>query len=130
MDNTITGKVTQVLEEQSGTGKNGPWRKQDFILETEDSYPKPVCITQWGENIDTFAVREGERLTAHVDIQSREYNGRWYTDVKAWRVEKIADSGAGGPGAAGGPNAPGAPDAGAGEPWPEPSGEVDDDMPF
>ena len=125
MDNTITGKVTQVLEEQSGTGKNGPWRKQDFILETEDSYPKPVCITQWGENIDTFAVREGERLTAHVDIQSREYNGRWYTDVKAWRVEKIADSGSAG--AAGGPGAPG---AGAGEPWPEPSGDVDDDMPF
>lgn len=123
MDNTLTGKVTQILDEQSGTSKNGPWRKQDFILETEGKYPKPVCITQWGDDIDTFAVREGERLTAHVDIQSREYNGRWYTDVKAW---KVARDDAGGQGA---------PPATDDEPWPEAStadfGDGgDDDLPF
>ena len=60
----------------------------------------------WGDNIDTFGVREGEQLTAHIDIASREYNGRWYTDVKAWRVERgqegdagLADSGDPGPSA-------------------------------
>ncbi|MDR8390876.1 DUF3127 domain-containing protein [Aliifodinibius sp. S!AR15-10] len=88
MDVQIKGKVDQILEEQSGTGKNGPWRKQEFILETQDQYPKKVCITQWGEKIDEFDVQEGETLTAHVDIQSREYNGRWYTDVKAWKIER------------------------------------------
>lgn len=88
MDVQIEGKVVQILEEQSGTGKNGPWRKQEFILETQDQYPKKVCITQWGDNIDQFNVQEGETLTAHVDIQSREYNGRWYTDVKAWKIER------------------------------------------
>ena len=88
MDLTISGNVTQVLEEQSGTGKNGPWRKQDFILETQGEYPKPVCITQWSEKIDEFNIQQGDRLTAYIDIQSREYNGRWYTDVKAWKIEK------------------------------------------
>ncbi len=88
MDLQIEGKVVQVLEEQSGTSKNGPWRKQEFILETQDQYPQKVCITQWGDNIDQFNVQEGEQLTAHVDIQSREYNGRWYTDVKAWKIER------------------------------------------
>lgn len=88
MDITITGTVKRILDEQSGTSKNGPWRKQEFILESEGQYPKPVCITQWGEDIEKFAVQEGERLTAHVDIQSREYNGRWYTDVKAWKVAR------------------------------------------
>lgn len=84
----ITGRVIEILEEQSGTGKNGPWRKQDFILETEGRFPSQVCITQWGENIEQFAVEPGENLTAHIDIRSREYNGRWYTDVKAWKVER------------------------------------------
>lgn len=91
MDLQIKGTVTKILEEQSGTGKNGPWRKQDFILETTGEYSKPVCITQWGDKIDEFGIQEGEQLTAHIDIQSREYNGRWYTDVKAWRIEKGDD---------------------------------------
>ncbi|HUG40706.1 MAG TPA: DUF3127 domain-containing protein [Longimicrobiales bacterium] len=114
MENTLTGKVTQILDEQSGTGKNGPWRKQEFILETEGKYAKPVCIAQWGDDIDSFAVQEGERLTAHVDIQSREYNGRWYTDVKAWRVTRDA---------AAGQDAP--PPTGD-EPWPDETADPDD----
>jgi hypothetical protein len=112
---TITGRVTQILEEQSGTGRNGPWRKQDFILETEGEYPAPVCITQWGENIEKFGVKEGETLTAHIDIRSREYNGRWYTDVKAWRVERAE--------AGGGPGAPG-------ELPPPAEEDLDADLPF
>ena len=87
-DLKIRGRVTQVLEEKSGTGRNGPWRKQDFILETEGNYPRELCVTQWGDNIDAFGVQVGDTLTAHIDIQSREYEGRWYTDVKAWKVEK------------------------------------------
>lgn len=88
MDLKISGKVTQILEEQSGTSQNGPWRKQDFILETQGEYPRQICVTQWGDKIDEFAVEEGDSLTAFIDIQSREYNGRWYTDVKAWKIEK------------------------------------------
>ncbi len=87
-DLKITGTVTEILEEMSGEGRNGPWRKQDFVLETGGQYPRPVCITQWGDDIEKFAIREGETLTAHIDIRSREYEGRWYTDVKAWRVER------------------------------------------
>lgn len=93
MDLQITGEVVEVLEEKSGTSKNGPWRKQDFILETDGQYPKQVCVTQWGDDIEEFDVREGERLTAHIDIQSREYKGRWYTDVKVWRVERPEEGG-------------------------------------
>lgn len=122
MDLKITGNVTQILEEQSGESKNGPWRKQDFVLETQGQYPKPVCITQWGEKIEEFAVQEGEQITVHIDIQSREYNGRWYTDVKAWRVDREEAT----------PQGPGHPG-----PFPEPTesdlsdpGGLDDDLPF
>jgi len=92
MDLQIEGKVAKILEEQSGESKNGPWRKRDFILETGGQYPKQVCITQWGENIDQPEVNEGEQITAYIDIQSREYNGKWYTDVKAWKIDKANSS--------------------------------------
>ncbi|WP_018127575.1 DUF3127 domain-containing protein [Balneola vulgaris] len=87
MDIKLQGKVADILQEQSGQGKNGTWRKRDFILEMPGKYPKKVCITQWGENIDTQAVEKGATVTVSVDIQSREYKGNWYTDVKAWKVE-------------------------------------------
>ncbi|MDX1591903.1 MAG: DUF3127 domain-containing protein [Balneolaceae bacterium] len=93
MDLKITGTVKQILDMQSGEGKNGPWKKQDFILETPGKYPRQICVTQWGEQIDKSNVQEGETLTVWIDIQSREYNGRWYTDIKAWRVERGDSSG-------------------------------------
>jgi hypothetical protein len=93
MDLQLSGKVTKILEQQSGQGKNGPWRKRDFILETKGKYPKQVCITQWGDNIDQNKVNEGDEITAFIDIQSREYKGNWYTDVKAWKIEQGAGGG-------------------------------------
>ncbi len=127
MDLRITGKITQILEELSGEGRNGPWRKQEFILQTEGDYPKDVCIVQWGDNIDQFAVKEGERLTAHIDIQSREFKGKWYTDVKAWRIEREGD-------AAARPQAQGkAQPAGPSANFPEEptdTTDYDDDLPF
>ncbi len=87
MELKLAGKVIKILEEQSGESKNGPWRKRDFILETPGKFPRKVCITQWGDQIDESKVSEGDEITAFIDIQSREYKGRWYTDVKAWKVE-------------------------------------------
>lgn len=131
MDLKITGKVTQILEEQSGEGRNGTWRKQEFILQTEGDYPKDVCIVQWGDNIDQFAIREGERLTASIDIQSREFKGRWYTDVKAWRIERSED--AAGAAKGGGRSKTGPQPSGPSDDFPvdsSGSSDFDDDLPF
>ena len=122
MDLKIEGQVIDVLDEVSGESRNGPWRKQDFILETAGEYPRKVCVTQWGDDIEAFGVGVGDRLTAHINLQSREYNGRWYTDVKAWKVEK--DGGAEGP-------TPGAATAsGPGRPAAASDDGLDDDLPF
>jgi hypothetical protein len=84
----ITGKVLNLLPLQSGQGKNGVWKKQEFILETPGQYPKKVCLSLWGEKVDEIKLTPGEIITASVNIESREYNGRWYTDVRAWKVAK------------------------------------------
>lgn len=87
----MTGKITQVLPEKSGTSARGPWRKQEYILETAGDYPKQVCFMVWGDRIDKFAIRKGQEVQVSFDLESREFNGRWYTDVKAWRVEPAAN---------------------------------------
>lgn len=84
----ITGRIIQVLDEQSGNGRNGVWRKRDYILETGGQYPKKVCMTVWGDKIDQFNMQQGEEVNAGIEVESREFNGRWYTDVKVWKVNK------------------------------------------
>ena len=83
----LKAKLTQLLPLQTGEGKNGPWKKQDIIVETEGKYPKKVCVSIWGDKIDANQLQIGNQLTVSFDVESREYNGRWYTDLKAWKVE-------------------------------------------
>lgn len=83
----LSGRIVQVLPEKSGTSARGTWRKQEYVIETPGDYPKQVCFMVWGEKIDQFRIQQDQELTVHFDLESREYNGRWYTDVKAWRVE-------------------------------------------
>ncbi|WP_162344085.1 DUF3127 domain-containing protein [Cyclobacterium salsum] len=97
----LTGKIIQALEEQSGNGRNGTWRKRDYIMETPGQYPKKVCLTVWGDKIDQFNIQEGADVTASIEVESREYNGRWYTDVKVWRVNSQDTSNGGGAAASG-----------------------------
>jgi hypothetical protein len=82
----ISGKIIQLLPAQEGQGKNGTWKKQEFILETADTYPKKVCIAVWGDKIDVKSFKPGDAVEVSFDVESREFNGRWYTDVKAWKV--------------------------------------------
>ena len=84
----INGKIVELLPEQSGQSANGTWRKQQYILETDDQYPKKICFMAWGDKIDDFNIQQGENVEISVDLESREYNGRWYTDVKAWKVSR------------------------------------------
>lgn len=112
----ITGTISSILELQIGEGKNGPWKKQEFILETNDQYPRKVCIAVWGDKIEQYALKTGAKVTVSVNVESREFNGRWYTDVKAWKIEKPQDQGV----------APPPPDPGM-EP---PEADFPDDLPF
>lgn len=88
----ITGKIIAVLPLQTGEGKNGPWRSQDYVLETQDQYPKKVCFNLFGNKIDQFPVAVDDQVTVSFDIESREWNGRWFTSIRAWKVEKSAVS--------------------------------------
>ena len=83
----LTAKLTQLLPIQTGSGKNGVWKKQDIIVETDGQYPKKVCISIWGDKINEGQLQIGNLLQIDFDIESREYNSKWYTDIKAWQIE-------------------------------------------
>lgn len=84
----IKGKVVQLLQLQTGQGKKGQWKKQEFIIETQGQYPKKVCLSAWGDKVDQYNLSIGDEVSVSVDLESREYNGRWYTEARAWKLEK------------------------------------------
>ncbi len=89
----INGKLNQILPIQSGSGRNGEWKKQEFIIETDDQFPKKICMNLWGDKVEdmkNFAI--GQPIKASVNIESREFNGRWYTDIRAWKLESLNQS--------------------------------------
>lgn len=83
----LKAKLVQLFPLQTGQGKNGTWRKQEFLVETEGQYPKKVLFSAWGDKINENALQPGNMLNIFFDVESREYNGRWYTDLKAWKIE-------------------------------------------
>ncbi|MDR0605154.1 MAG: DUF3127 domain-containing protein [Bacteroidales bacterium] len=85
----IIGKVQQILAPQSGIGRNGAWSKREFIIETLEQYPRKVCMSVWGEKVDTIEQQYpvGTLVKVSINIESREYNGKWYTDVRAWKID-------------------------------------------
>jgi hypothetical protein len=85
----ITAKLIQLLPIQTGLGKNGQWRKQDVIVETDGQYSKKVCVSIWGDKIDNAQLHIGNTLTISYELESREYNTKWYTDVKAFKIEVL-----------------------------------------
>ena len=94
----ITGKLIQKLPVKSGVSSAGNnWSKAEFVIETIEQYPRKVCANLWGDRaraLDQF--QEGSLITVSFDLESREFNGNWYTDVKAWKVEAATPAAAAG----------------------------------
>ena len=86
----IIGKVVRLGNLTEGTSARGPWRKQDLIIETEEQYPRTVCLTCWTNQIDEIQkFAPGQTIKAQIEISSREFNGKWYTDVRVWRFDPV-----------------------------------------
>lgn len=83
---TVTGKIFKVGTIETGEGKNGEWQKQQVVLECENGkYTKKVALSFWND-LTKYDFKEDKEISVEVDIESREYNGKWYTDVKAWKI--------------------------------------------
>ena len=83
------GRVVQVIGETNGISKAGnPWKKKEWVVETFGQYPRKVKLQCFGDRADLINLEMGKDYTLYVDLDSREFNGRWYTDVSVYRVEE------------------------------------------
>lgn len=135
----ITGKIIFELERRSGTSARtgNSWASQSYVLETHDQYPRRMVFDVFGDDkIQQFNIKAGQELTVSFDIDAREYQGRWFNSIRAWRVMPAQAPGV--PGAAPGVTMPAAgaaqygqaPAAGVPQPQPQAADGGDDDLPF
>ena len=116
----MEGRLTGKLAVQSGRSAKGEWARQDFLMEVQDgNFPSTVCFSLWGadrvKELEKYQV--GDTVKVSFNPVSREFNGRWYTDLRAWRI-----SGASAASAASVPPPPSAEDI--------PSADFGEDLPF
>lgn len=81
------GVVYKIMPVTRGTSARGEWQRQDVIFEVPSEFSRKICVTFFNKESDVAKLREGETYQVSVNVESREYNGRWYTDVRAWRVQ-------------------------------------------
>lgn len=131
----LTGKIIAVMQPRSGVSARtgNPWMTQEYVLEVPGQYPKKCVFNVFGEDrIKQFNIQMGEDVTVSFDIDAREYNGRWFNDIRAYNVTRGAAPVAAPAAAAPADAAPFPPQSAA--PFPpaqEPAGEGStDDLPF
>lgn len=86
----IKGKVVKILTELKGVSASGKdWQKQDFVIEEiEGNYPKKICITAFGDIVTKVKnLQVNQVITAHINIESRDYNDKWYTNISVWKID-------------------------------------------
>lgn len=82
----LKGKLIAKLMPVTGTSSKGEWVKQEIIIETQETYPKKICVSFWKDQVIKIqAVPIGSELEILINVESREYNGKWFTEVKAWK---------------------------------------------
>ena len=122
----IAGKIILALPEQSGTSKAGnEWKKREYVLETHESYPRKVHFDLFGAKADQYPLNVGDEIVLSFDINSREFNGRWFTSISGWKVEKAAT-----PAVAGAPAPQDFPGAVPPPPMSDLGSDASDDLPF
>ena len=88
----LSGKVIAVLEPRGGVSKTGnAWKVQEYVIETHDQYPRKMGFDVFGEEkINQFNIQLGEELTVSFDIDARDWQGRWFNSIRAWKVERVS----------------------------------------
>ena len=129
----LIGKAIAALPVKSGVSQRTgeQWQSREYVIETQEQYPKKMCFEVFGtDKLKEFNIRNNDLIKVHFDISAREYNGRWYNSIRAWKVEHVNQDGSAA-GATANQVASSSPQAPAPAPVAAPAAqESDDDLPF
>ena len=102
------GVVYKIMPPVKGTSARGEWQRQEVIFDLPSEFSRKVCVIFFNKESEVARLREGATYTVSFNLESREYNGRWYTDVRAWRVQSKEEQAAPAPSYGAPPSAPAA----------------------
>lgn len=87
----LTGKIVKILPPKTVVSSKGTWISQDYLLDVQDKFSREVLFNVFGqEKIDKFAISLGEIVEVSFNIETKEFNNKYYTSVSAWFVKKIS----------------------------------------
>lgn len=92
----IIGKAIAALPVKSGVSKKTgeQWQSREYVIETQEQYPKKICFEVFGtDKLQEFNISNNDLIKVHFDITAREYNGKWYNSIRAWKVEHVNPDG-------------------------------------
>lgn len=92
----LIGKAIAALQVKSGVSQRTgeQWQSREYVIETQEQYPKKICFEVFGtDKLKEFNIRNNDLIKVHFDITAREYNGKWYNSVRAWKVEHVNTDG-------------------------------------
>ena len=86
----VKGKIQQILPPESGVSRAGKeWKKQEFVIETEEQFSRKVCFTLFNDKSSLLSgYSEGDDVNVFFNLESREFKGKWYHNINAWKLEK------------------------------------------
>ena len=87
----LTGKIIAEFNERGGVSNRtgNEWKAKSYVLEVPGEFPRKMVFDVFGvDRLQAFNIQIGELLTVHFDIDAHEYNGRWFNDVRAFRIER------------------------------------------
>lgn len=86
----ITGRAIAALPVRTGVSSKGQWMSREYVIETQEQYPKKICFDVFGEDkLKEFNIRENDIIKVFININAREFKGKWYNTISAWKVEHL-----------------------------------------
>ena len=90
MNVEISGKIKEIFEEQTF---NSGFKKKEFVVTTQEQYPQDLKLELIQDKTDLInGFNKGDEVKAQVNLRGNEYNGRYYVNLQAWRLERVEDS--------------------------------------
>ncbi len=119
---SVKGKIDTILKPESGVSKAGKeWNKQEFVIDTNEQFSRKVCFTLFGDKTSMIeGLNTGEEVEVSFNLESREFNGKWFHNINAWKIDKASETPV--------PDLP--PEYSMNDIPPETNDEVTDDLPF
>lgn len=87
----ITGKLHVVMPSVAGISTQGnQWKKQTFVIETIEEYPKNIAFEAWGDDCRSLDdLKVGNVIKVFYNTESKPYGDRWFTTLKSWKIQLI-----------------------------------------